>query len=236
MGHVALAAHRVDVLELRPRVLGVLREVEVAPVRDSLELRPADREEVLEVGRAARVVRELVLAVHALPQPALSQAIAGVPPEPLVDPVAIPLVSFCRWDEVLHLHLLELACAEEEVPRSDLVPERLADLRDSERRLSAGDLEDVLEVDEDALCGLRAKKRLRARLLDRADPRLEHEVELARFREIALGGLARVLARFASARGLAQLVGAEAQLARAAVDERIAEALDMAGGLPDARV
>src|SRR5206468_11913526 len=52
----------------------------------------------------------------------------------------------------------------------------------------------------------------------------------------AIRRLARLLARFAAARGFVQLVGAEAQLARTAVDERIAEALDVAGGLPDPRI
>ena len=33
-----------DPLELRPRVLGVGGEIEVAAIRDPLELRPADRE------------------------------------------------------------------------------------------------------------------------------------------------------------------------------------------------
>jgi hypothetical protein len=42
-----------------------------------------------------------------------------------------------RLDEELHLHLLELAGAEDEVARRDLVAERLADLRDAERRLLA---------------------------------------------------------------------------------------------------
>ena len=46
---VALAALLVEVLELLARELGVLAEVEVAAVGDPLELRPADREQVLDV-------------------------------------------------------------------------------------------------------------------------------------------------------------------------------------------
>jgi hypothetical protein len=49
--------------------------------------------------------------------------------------------------------LFELAHAKREVAGRDLVAERLADLRDAERRLLAGALVDVLEVDEDALSG-----------------------------------------------------------------------------------
>ena len=81
-----------DPLELRARVLGVGGQVEVAAVRDPLELRPADREEVLEVARAARVVRELVGVVRADAQVALAQAEVEVPAAPLGDPVLVPLL------------------------------------------------------------------------------------------------------------------------------------------------
>jgi hypothetical protein len=53
--------------------------------------------------------------------------------------------------EELDFHLLELARAEREVARRDLVAETLADLRDAERHADARAVDDVLEVDEDAL-------------------------------------------------------------------------------------
>jgi hypothetical protein len=74
-----------------------------------------------------------------------------MPLEPLLDPVAVPLLRLGRRHEVLHLHLFELERAEDEVAGRDLVPERLPDLGDPERRLASGDLGDVLEVDENAL-------------------------------------------------------------------------------------
>ena len=77
------------------------------------------------------------------------------------------------------------------LPGRDLVAERLADLRDPERRLAPGELSDVLEVDEDPLRGLGAQEDGRARLLDRADARLEHQVELTRLGQVALARLAR---------------------------------------------
>ena len=155
--------------------------------------------------------------------------------------------SQCRYqllgvvgrDEVLHLHLLELERAEDEVARRDLVAERLADLGDAERRLAPREAEDGLEVEEDALRGLGAQVDGRAGLLDRADRRLEHEVELARLGEVALGALAGEHARLARAADVVlgvEVVGAEALLARAAVDERVGEAGEVAGGLPRARV
>ena len=211
-------------------------EVEVAAVRDALELRPADREEVLDVARPARVVRELVGVVRADPQVALADPVAAVPGVALVDPVAVPLVGLGRRHEELHLHLLELERAEDEVARRDLVAERLADLGDAERRLAARDLGDVLEVDEDALRRLGAEVDRDARLLHRADARLEHEVEVARLGQVAVGRLAGPLARPLAALRVLEVVGAEALLAELAVDERVGEAADVAGRLPDLRV
>src|SRR5207244_10537632 len=127
------------------------RQVEGAAVREPLELRPADRKEVFDVARRARVVRKLVLLVRPYAQVALAQAVARVPAVALVDPVLVPAVGLVRRDEILHLHLLELARAEEEVAGRDLVPERLADLRNAEGRLAARELQHVLEVDEDGL-------------------------------------------------------------------------------------
>ena len=54
-------------------------------------------------------------------------------------------------------HLLKLAGTEGEVARGDLVAEGLAYLTNAERQLLAGGALDVLEVDEDALCGLGAE-------------------------------------------------------------------------------
>src|SRR4029453_10939257 len=144
----------------------------------------------------------------------------------LLDPVLVPARRLVRRHEVLHLHLLELAHAEEEVAGRDLVAERLAGLRDAERRLAASELRDVLEVDEDALRGLGAEGRGRRRALHRTDPPLEHEVELARLGEVAVRRLARPLRRPSPALGVLELVRPEAELAGAAVDERIAEARD----------
>src|SRR6202020_501051 len=93
---------------------------------------------------------------------------AGPPGEPVVDPVLEPLLVGARLDEELHLHLLELAGAEDEVARRDLVAERLADLADAERDLLAAGRLHVLVVDEDALGGLRAEERKAALVFYRA--------------------------------------------------------------------
>ena len=181
---------------------------------------------------------ELVGVVRAGAEVTFAHAEADVPREPFVDPVAEPLVRLGRRHEVLHLHLLELERAEDEVARRDLVPERLADLCDPERRLPPRDLGHVLEVDEDPLGRLGPQVDVDARLLERAHASPEHEVELARLGQVAVGGLTGALRGLAAAAdllvlGVGQVVGAEALLARAAVDERVAEAAHVAGRPPD---
>ena len=147
-----------------------------------------------------------------------------------------PLLGFGRRHEELHLHLLELARPEDEVAGRDLVAEGLADLGDPEGGLLAGELEHVLEVDEDPLSGLGAQVGDRTRLLDRSDRGLEHQVEVACLGQVALVGLAGVLGGLAPTGQFGEMVGSEALAAGLAVDERVGEAGEMPRGLPDARV
>ena len=101
---------------------------------------------------------------------------------------------------------------------------------------------DVGEVHEDALRGLRAQV-VQARLvLDRAEVGLEHHVEVARLGPLAAGAAVRagdvgqaVLRRPALAllELLLEVVGAEALVAVLALDQRVGEDADVAGGHPD---
>ncbi|GBD40363.1 hypothetical protein HRbin38_00218 [bacterium HR38] len=90
----------------------------------------------------------------------------------------MPVLVLPRADEVLDLHLLELPHPEDEVPGSDLVAEGLADLGDAEGKLPARAVQDVLEVHEDALGGLRAQIGQGGLVLHRAHVGLEHHVEV----------------------------------------------------------
>src|SRR5713226_9396939 len=62
--------------------------------------------------------------------------------------------------EELDLHLLKLPAAKGVIARVDLVAKRLANLSDSERQFEPRTIEDVVEVDENALSGFGAQKRL----------------------------------------------------------------------------
>ena len=133
-----LAGRLVEVLELLARRLRVARQVEVAPVVDALELLPAEREAILDVDRLLRVVRQLVGRVLAQAEARGRHAVALVPGAALGQPLLERRRGrLVRPDEVLHLHLLELAHPEDEVAGADLVAERLADLGDPERQLLA---------------------------------------------------------------------------------------------------
>ena len=222
-----------------PECSACAREVEVGAVGDPLELRPADREEVLDVGGSRWS--------SATARPRRARAGAGCragcrgsvyQSQPLVHPVARTTrsaspggqknsISICSNSRVRKMKL----------PGRDLVAERLADLRDAERQLLARELEDVLEVDEDPLRRLRAQVDRRAGVL-RPGPTCVLNIRLNWRGSVSSPP---ALARHAWTAcwphcDVLELVGAEAQLARLAVDHRVGEARDVAGGLPDPRV
>ena len=91
------------------------RQVEVTAVVDALELLPAEREAVLDVDRLLRVVGELVGGVLPEAEPRRRHAVARVPVEAARQPLLEDRRRLGRLDEVLHLHLLELAHPEDEV-------------------------------------------------------------------------------------------------------------------------
>src|SRR4029450_12860742 len=228
IGQVALFILLVEVRQVLTARLLMGLEVEVGPVRDALDLLPPEGELVLHVRRGLRVVRELVGLVRPQPQLLLADPEVAGPPPPLVDPVLEPLVVAAGLDEVLHLHLLELARAEEEVARRDLVAERLADLRDAERDLLARGLLDEREVDEHPLRRLGPQVDPARLVLDGAHVRLEHHVELPGFGEA-------LLAAVRAGGVVSQVVFAEPLVAVQALDERVVEPGDVAARLPDLR-
>src|SRR5690606_21717745 len=215
------------------------------PVGDALQLTPllaAEAEAVLDVHRPLRVVGQLLLRVLVLPQVVGVDAQIDVPLLALIDPVLVPLLVLTRLDEELHLHLLELAGAEDEIAGRDLVAEGLPDLPDPERRFLAGGGQHVGEVDEDALRGLRTQVVQTLLALHRTEVGLEHHVEFTRFSELATRAAVRtrdlgqvVLGDLlASALGvlLSELIGAEAVVAGSALHQRIVERVDVAGRHP----
>ena len=149
---------------------------------------------------------------------------------PLLSPVREPLLVRAGLAEPLHLHLLELAGAEDEVLRGDLVAEALADLGDAEGNFHAAGLDDILEIDVDALGSLRPQIDHGAVILGRTDMGCEHQVEVAWSGE-------RVLVATVRARPVqVDLVRSEAGMADLAVHHRVGEVGNMAARLPDRAV
>ena len=138
--HPALALLLVEVGQVDAGVLGVRGQVEVGAVGDALELANSCRRS----GSGTRCRRSAWSSARASPAGARrSRRFSSRSPrstyqfQPLLQPVLVPLLVGPGLDEELHLHLLELTGTEDEVARRDLVAERLADLRDAERRLLA---------------------------------------------------------------------------------------------------
>ena len=163
---------------------GVRAKVEIAAVRDAFELAKfpfrQERERVFDVGGSDRIVRKLRFVVFAHAEPFARKTHVDVPLEASVAPEFIPRFRFGRMAEEFDFHLLEFAAAEREVSRRDFVAEALADLADAERNAHARAVDDVFEVDENALRGFRTQERGVFFAAKRADRRLEHQVEFAR--------------------------------------------------------
>src|SRR5271155_76928 len=125
-----------EVLAARRRML---IEVVTATLGNAFELAPSERVVVLEVGGAARIMRQLFLGVLMEAQVLALGAELQKPVAAMLDPVVEPpgLFGLIRLDEVLHFHLFELAGAKDKILRRDFVAERLAHLRDAERQLDS---------------------------------------------------------------------------------------------------
>ena len=158
---VALARRRIDVVELLARKLGVTAEVEIRSIGDALQLRPAHREQVLDVARPGRVMGQLVGPVRAQLQVVGPDAQVGVPAHAIVHPALVPLLRLGGRHEELDLHLLELPRAEDEVAGRDLVAERLADLGDAERRLARANWSTFLKFTK-MPCAVSGRRKMRA--------------------------------------------------------------------------
>ena len=131
----------------------------------------------LHIERRTRVVGKLLLRVLVELQSVLGQAETAVPIHSLLLPVLEPLYVGARLHEELHLHLLELARPENEVAGRNLIPERLADLRDAERNLLPRRLLDVKKIHVNPLSGLRPQIDDGRGVFDGTHEGLEHQIE-----------------------------------------------------------
>ena len=225
-------------------MLHVGAEVKVRAVSNALQLTPRgalEVERVLDVHGALGVVGELLLRVLVQAQVIGVNTEVGVPLVAQIDPVLVPLLVLAGLDKELHLHLLELAGAEDEVTGGDLVPEALTNVANAERDLGPRGGEDVLEVHKDALRGLGAQVVQALFVVDRPEERLEHAGEVARLGPVAgLAGLRVVdIGQAVGGRvamlllvGLQQVIGTVALVRVEGLNQRIVEHLQVPGGDP----
>ena len=155
----------------------------VAKVIKGPQLAPAKGEHKLNIGGGVGIVGKFFLLM--IPQPEVFILDTQIQQEvvAVILPVLEPLKVGARLAEELQFHLLKLAGTEGEVARSNLVAEGLAYLTNAERNLLTGGALDILEVYEDALCGLRTQIQLVLRVLGNALEGLEHQIELADIRK-----------------------------------------------------
>src|SRR5438105_847104 len=210
-------------------------QIEVGAVGDALELVELLAPEVapvLDVDRSLGVVRELVLRVLVEAHVVRVQTQVDVEIPARLQPVLVPLDISTRLDEEFHLHLLELARPEDEVARRDLVAEGLTGLCNTERWLLARGGQDVAEVQEDALRGLRSQVGQAGLVLDRTEMRLEHPGELLRLcpgmpvTAVRTGDVIKAVLWLVTLLPLElflEVVGAESLVAMGAFGERVAE-------------
>ena len=134
-------------------------EIEIRAIRNPHQLAPLaswEAEAILDIHCPLRVMAQLLFRMLEEAQIVWVHPEVDIPSHRLVDPILVPTLVGTRLDEEFHLHLLELARAEDEVTGRDLVAERLAYLPDSEGRLYPARTHHVREIDEDSLRGLRS--------------------------------------------------------------------------------
>src|SRR5439155_25244432 len=163
-------------------VLSMLPQIVIATMCDSLQLLwlIGKRKQIFNVRGADGVMGALFRGLLARPELLRLDPQLAVPADANVPPILVPLRRFVRMAEELDLHLLELPAAEGVIARVDLVAEGLASLSNSERQFEPSAVEDVVEVDEDALGSLGAKIGHRSCVFQGTHEGLEHQVECTR--------------------------------------------------------
>ena len=166
----------------------------------------------------------------------------GVPGKTLVDPVLVPFLVLTRFDEELHFHLLELAGSENKVPRGDFVAEAFPDLSHTEGGLHPCSRDDVVEIDEDPLSGLRSQIVQTRFVIDGPQKGLQKPTKFLGFRELTLRAAVRTRdiaqtvfwgATLLLLKFFEEMVSTVALVATQALHQRVREHFDVSGGLPD---
>src|SRR5437870_3725228 len=112
-------------------------------------------ETILNVYSAFGVMRQLFPWLLVKAQVFPREADVQEPLQTRINPFLMGLLVLSRAHKVLHLHLLELARAKDEVTGRDFVTKRFPDLGDTEGKFAPAGVKQVEKVYEDALRGFR---------------------------------------------------------------------------------
>src|SRR5215475_1705044 len=134
IGNDLLLGLFVEILEGLAAELGVLFEIIVRAIGDSLELAPAHGEKILDIDTSFGIVGQFVRFMLALSNVLRSYAVTLIPCKTLLDPFSMPCFIRARHTEKFDLHLLELTGAERKIARRDLTSKRFTDLGNSKKR------------------------------------------------------------------------------------------------------
>ena len=232
VGNEFLPSFLIEILEWFATGFLVLLEIVIGSVRDSLEFLGAEREGIEKVVGALGVESSVFFRDIKDGDFAAGDADRFVPGKAVGKPLIQPFFPICRGHKKFNLHLLEFAGSEGEVTRVNLVAESFSDLGDSKGELLSRYFEDVFELDEHGLGCFGSEVGEISLILDGADVRFEHEVELPGFGEFPTTGIHH-FTWFLGAGGGGDLIGAKASLAGFAIDHRIGESGFVAAGFPD---
>src|SRR5262249_19098909 len=186
-----LVEYERTILENSPSAFRVARQVIIGTVCDSFHFVKllvfiiTFWEEAIEQVRGCfRVMSQFFRRLYKLFEVLRSNPILVIPVDSLGDPLLMPLLIGAWHHEEFNLHLLELAHAENEILGCDLVSVCLTNLSNSERQLAISRIENVFEIDEDALRCFGPQISNVVLTLDRPDGCLEHQIEWPGLRQI----------------------------------------------------
>mmetsp|Transcript_13127 Transcript_13127/g.37407 ORF Transcript_13127/g.37407 Transcript_13127/m.37407 type:complete len:390 (-) Transcript_13127:301-1470(-) len=191
MWDVLLLGLFIKVFQVLSRSLRMLSEIIVTASGNSHKLLFSKGEAKGDVGTGESIMGQRITLMYIPPHQIIAQTDTEQKVLGLFQPLLmlrLPHLLATGWDEVFHLHLLKLPRPKDEVAGRNLIPERLANLRNTKGDLGPGRAHYVLKVDEDALRRLRTKVRHTGLVRHGTNVGLEHEVEIARHGE---GGLTR---------------------------------------------
>ena len=177
---------RIKVFDLFAGELLMVAQVEVGTAVNAFQFLEAEGEVELDIRGGVGVMGQLLVVVETVIIGPHSQVY--VPFHAGFLPLFEPVQLGAGLDEELHLHLLELAHAEDKLAGHNLVAEGLSDLGDTERNLHPAGLLDVQIVHKNALGGLRTQINEVGAVGRGAHGGGEHQVKLTHLGPVASTG------------------------------------------------